>query len=301
VADYRNSRIRKISGAGVVTTLAGSGAAGSQDGPGASASFNAPLGIAADGSGNIYVADQDNHLIRKITQAGTVSTLAGSGFRGYNDGAGPEAMFYYPSAVALDASGNVYVADSLNNVIRKITPAGVVTTLAGSSRGNLDGTGSQAQFNEPRGLAVDGAGQNIYVADTGNHNLRRLTADGVVTTLAGSGIAGAQDGTGSASSFNSPRGMSVDGSGNVYVADYENHRVRKVTPAGVVTTIAGAAPGFRDGAKAQFNNPLDVAVNGSGMLYVADYGNNRIRVMSTAPNVYFRIYLPVTARGSAGW
>lgn len=300
VADYRNNRIRKISRAGVVTTLAGSGEAGSQNGPGASASFNLPLGIAADGSGNVYVADQDNSLIRKITPAGAVSTLAGSGFRGYNDGVGPEAMFYYPSGVAVDASGNVYVADSLNNVIRKVTPAGVVTTLAGSSRGNLDGTGSQAQFNEPRGVAVDSTGQNIYVADTGNHSLRRVTADGVVTTLAGSGTAGAQDGTGSASSFNSPWGLTVDGAGIVYVADYENHRMRKITPAGVVTTIAGAAPGFRDGAKALFSNPLGVAVNGSGMLYVADYGNNRIRAMSTAPNLYFRIYLPLTTRDSAG-
>ncbi len=301
VADYRNNRIRKISSAGVVTTLAGSGEAGSQDGQGASASFNLPLGVAADGSGNVYVADQDNSLIRKITPTGTVSTLAGSGFRGHNDGAGPEAMFYYPSAVALDASGNVYVADSLNNAIRKVTPAGVVTTLAGSSRGNLDGTGSQAQFSEPRGVAVDRTGQNVYVADSGNHSIRRVTADGVVTTIAGSGTAGDQDGTGSLSSFNSPRGLAVDGSGNIYVADNENHRVRKVTPAGTVTTIAGAAPGFRDGAKALLNNPLGVAVNGSGMLYVGDYGNNRIRAMSIAPNIYFRMYLPVTTRSSAGW
>ena len=163
VADLSNHRIRKITTSGVVSTLAGSGTSGYTDGTGTSAQFNSPTGVAVDGAGNVYVADQGNHRIRKITTSGVVSTLAGS-TSGYTDGTGTSAKFYNPSGVAVDGAGNVYVADQSNHRIRKITASGVVSTLAGSTYGYTDGTGTSAKFAYPFGVAVDGAG-NVYVAD----------------------------------------------------------------------------------------------------------------------------------------
>ncbi len=229
------------------------------------------------------MADTDNHTIRKITSAGVVTTLAGSaGISGSADGTGSAARFNNPNGVAVDGSGNVYVADTCNHTIRKITSAGVVTTLAGSagSSGSADGTGSAARFNYPYGVAVDGSG-NVYVADTNNHTIRKITSAGVVTTLAGSaGSSGSADGTGSAARFNYPYGVAVDGSGNVYVADTANHTIRKITSAGVVTTIGGTAGVMAGtdgvGGSAQFAYPWGVAVSTAGVLYVADSCNNRI-------------------------
>jgi len=275
VADAGNHRIRKISAAGVVTTLAGS-TFGYLDGTGAAARFNFPEGVAVDADGNVYVADAGNHRIRKITAAGVVTTLAGSTF-GYLDGTGAAARFNFPSGVAVDAAGNVYVADAGNDRIRKVTAAGVVTTLAGSTLGFADCTGAAARFNFPFGVAVDAAG-NVYVADAQNNRIRKITAAGVVTTLAGSTL-GFVDGTGAAARFSSPQGVAVDAAGNVYVADASNDRIRKVTAAGVVTTLAGSTQGFLDGtgAAAQFATPYTVAVDAAGNVYVADTDNDRIR------------------------
>jgi len=277
-----------VTSAGVVTTLAGSaGNPGSADGTGSAARFRFPAGMAVDGSGNVYVADSNNSTIRKVTSAGVVTTLAGSaGTDGSADGTGSAAQFFVPIGVAVDGSGNVYVADSNNNTIREVTPAGVVSTLAGlaGTDGSADGTGSAAQFSGPSGVAVDGSG-NVYVADSNNSTIRKVTPAGVVTTLAGSaGNPGSADGTGSAAQFSGPSGVAVDGSGNVYVADAGNDTIRKVTPAGVVTTLAGSAgnPGSADGtgSTAQFYQPGGVAVDGSGNVYVADAGNNTIRMVT---------------------
>ena len=264
---------------GIVTTLAGSGVAGFVDSTGTAAQFNYPYGVVVDSSGTAYVADTSSNSIRKITLAGVVTTLAGSGVAGSTDGTGTAAQFNSPVGVAVDSSGTIYVADSGNNRIRKITPAGVVTTLAGSGvAGSTDGTGTAAQFNYPNGVAVDSSG-TAYVADTNSQRIRKITLAGVVTTLAGSAV-GFADGTGTAAQFYWPYGVAVDSSGTVYVADTYSHRIRKITQAGVVTSLAGSSTqGFADGTgtSAQFNYPNGVAVDSSGTVYVADSRNQRIR------------------------
>jgi sugar lactone lactonase YvrE len=266
-----------------VSTLAGSGAEDFADGTGVAAKFRQPHGIALDGSGNLYVADTDNHRIRKIVIAtGVVTTLAGSGTGGYADGTGTAAQFNYPNGIAVHSSGNVYVADSANNRIRKITPAGEVSTFAGSgTSGYADGTGTAAKFNSPSGVAVDSSG-NVYVVES--YRIRKITPEGVVSTFAGRSSSGSADGTGTAATFNSASGIAVDSSGNVYVADTQNHRIRKITSAGVVTTLAGSAQGSADGTgtAAQFKRPSGVAVDSSGNVFVADTENHRIRKITAA-------------------
>ncbi len=265
---------------GVVTTLAGS-TQGYADDTGAAAQFSGSTGVAVDAAGNVYVADNYNHRIRKVSPTGVVTTLAGS-TQGYADGTGAAAQCNNPSGVAVDVAGNVYVADWGNNRIRKVSPAGVVTTLAGSTQGYADGTGAAAKFDGPVGVAVDAAG-NVYAADSSNRRICKVSPAGVVTTLAGS-TKGYADGTGAAAKFDDPAGVAVDASGNVYVADWGNNRIRKVSPVGVVTTLAGSTRGYSDGtgASAKFSNPTGVAVDEAGNVYVADWGNNRIRKVSPA-------------------
>ncbi len=303
VADTYNHTIRKITSAGVVTTLAGTaGTYGSLDGTSSAARFYQPNGMAVDASGNVYVADSINSSIRKITSAGVVTTLAGTGTAlsfGSEDGIGSAARFKIPLGIAVDASGNLYVADSNNYAIRKITSAGVVTTLAGMAggAGSENGTGSAARFNYPRGIAVDGSG-NVYVADTSNHTIRKITSASVVTTLAGiPENFGSADGTGSAARFYGPHGIAADAIGNVYVADSVNNTIRKITSAGVVTTLAGSAgnSGRVDGSgvDARFYNPKGIAVEASGNVYVADTYNHTIRKITSAGMV-------TTIAGTAG-
>lgn len=275
VADSGNSTIRKITPAGEVTTLAGAPRViGHTDGTGAAARFDRPSVVASDSTGNVYVSDTSNNTIRKITPAGVVTTLAGTpGIRGHADGTGTMASFYSPSGVATDRAGNVYVADSNNHTIRKITPAGVVTTLAGTAgiRGHADGTGTVASFVYPKGIATDSTG-NVYVSDTLNQTIRKITPSGVVTTLAGTdGLFGSTDGAGAAARFNSPSGIATDSVGNVYVADYGNSSIRKITPGGVVTTLASS-----------FIFPDGVATDSAGSIYVANTGDGTIRKITQA-------------------
>ena len=254
----------------VVTTLAGSATSGFVNGPRLSASFNGPTGVAVDGSGNVYVADRNNNMIRKIDSAGIVSTLAGSATSGFANGPGLSASFNGPTGVAVDGSGNVYIADSGNHLIRKITSAGVVSTVA---------SGTPVSFAGPTGVAVDASG-NVYVADHFYNMIRKITSAGVVSTLAGSATSGSNDGTGPSASFSRPTGVAVDGSGNVYVADRNNNMIRKITSAGVVSTLAGSTTsGSNDGTgpSASFLYPYGVAVDGSGNVYIADSDNHMIR------------------------
>lgn len=270
------------------SNFAGSpGLMGTLDGTGSDARFNTgAVPLAVDLGGNVYVADSLSHTLRKVTPTGEVTTIAGSpGLAGTADGTGSAARFNVPRAVVVDHDNNIILADSGNHTIRKITPTGIVTTLAGTpgSSGSANGTGSAARFNTPRGLALDANG-NVYIADTSNHTVRKMTPAGVVTTLAGTpGSAGSADGTGSAARFNTLRGLAVDGSGNVYVADLLNHTIRRITPAGVVTTVAGSATKSGAvngiGSTARFNNPYGLAIDTAGNLYVGDSLNHTIRKM----------------------
>ena len=286
VADANNDRIRKITPAGVITTLAGMPISAFADGDATHARFNHPTGVAVDAAGMVCVADLRNHRIRKITPQGDVSTLAGSGIPMFVDGTGAQARFNAPTGIAIDAAGTLYVADADNNRIRKIMPGGIVSTLAGSGApGFADGADSVAQFNYPTGVAVDASG-NVFVADANNHRIRKVTPAGVVSTLAGSGDQGFADNTGLLAKFNYPTALAVDVLGNVYVADNNNHRIRKITMAGVVSTVAGTGvAGFADGndAVAQFNFPDGIAINPSGALYIGDQWNNRIRKIILHP------------------
>jgi DNA-binding beta-propeller fold protein YncE len=213
-----------------------------------------------------------------------VTVLAGDGSPGFNDGALAQARFSDPFGVAVDAKGNVYVADAgENNRIRKITPEGMVTTLAGGEEGFQDGQGTSARFNTPSALAIDAQG-NLYVADTGNNAIRKVTSEGMVTTIAGSGAVGFKDGAAREAEFNAPVGVAVDAQGSVFVADTYNDRVRRVTRDGQVTTVAGggASPGYLDGAalSAGFDTPCGVLVAPTGELYIADTGNNAVRKLT---------------------
>jgi len=293
VCDTNNSTLRKITPTGTVTTLAGNpGQTGSADGSGGGATFNYPTGVAVDSAGNIYVADFDNSVIRKVTPAGAVSTFVGSAAQtGNADGQGGAARFDHPMGVAVDGAGNIYVMDTSSQTIRLVSPAGVVSTRAGTTGmgGRADGAGAAARFFYATGIAATSGG-TVYVADTGNHTLRVMTPSGSVGTLAGStGQTGSADGPGSSALFAYPAGIALDGSGNLFVADHDNNVIRKITPGGGVTTFAGTAglAGSADGpgGAARFNDPTGVAVDGNGNVFVADAGNSTIREISPGGNV----------------
>jgi serine/threonine protein kinase/sugar lactone lactonase YvrE len=282
VADTGNNTIRKIARGGPVSTLAGlAGKPGREDGSGSAARFLAPLGIAVDGAGNIYVAEFASDIIRKITPEGVVSTLAGSAANpGSTDGAGDNAHFRNPWSVAVDSTGDVYVADKSNFTIRQITPTGRVSTFAGfpGIPGDADGPGSYARFNDPHGVAVDSAG-NVYVADTGNNAIRMINSYGMVKTLAGmAGRAGDADGVGNNARFSNIQSVAVGDLGNIYVLDGD--LIRKITPAGVVTTLPTTSLADSQG---HIIHPTSIAVDGTGNLYLVE-GMNSVIWQATPPS-----------------
>lgn len=271
----------------VVGTLAGQPTPGSADGTGGAAQFHHPNGLAVDAAGNVFVADTVNSTIRKISTNGQVSTFAGqAGNSGSADGLGTNALFYAPQGITMDSTGNLYVADTGNGTIRIITAGGVVTTLAGvaGNYNSFDGIGTNALFYEPQAVAVDDAG-NVFVADTWNHTIRKITSAGAVSTLAGlAGNFGAADGTNSKARFNWPSGIALDGATNLFVTDFLNHTIRKITPGGKVTTVAGLAGvwGHADGTNsaARFFQPQGISADNAGNLFVVDSGNQTIRKAS---------------------
>ncbi|OQP38908.1 hypothetical protein A4H97_17925 [Niastella yeongjuensis] len=294
IADSYNNAIRKITPNGVVTTFAGGVGAGADDGTGIGPFFNNLTGIAIDAAGTLYVTDAGNNRVRKVTQAGVVTTLAGSTY-GDVDGTGTAAKFGWLQGIGVDKNGNVLVVDNGNCKIKKITPAGVVTTLAGNSiPGGKDGVGASASFCLPAGLAIDG-NDNVYVAEgkftfttvggtyQGNNKIRKITPDGTVSTFAGSGTVGGTNGTGTGASFDNPNGLRFDSNGNLYVTETYGQRIRKITPGGVVTTLAGTGFfGATNGTVdiATFYGPSGIGIDNKGNCYVADFTNALIRKIS---------------------
>jgi sugar lactone lactonase YvrE len=263
-----------------VSTFAGNGTLGAANGKAEEASFSNLMDVAADSAGNIYVADSRNNLIRKVSPDGVVSTLAGSGKQGSEDGKGASASFFFPAALTADANGTVYVADTHNSMIRKISSDGTVTTIAGRVSAEVAKyRDTVVKLDNPYGIAVDEKG-DIFVADWERDMIKKIGPDGKITAFAGNGQKGAKDGKGSAATFYLPEGLAVDHAGNVYVADCYNNMIRKITPDGVVSTLAGkAAKGSKDGKgkAASFSHPDGLAVDRSGNVYVADVANNKIR------------------------
>jgi sugar lactone lactonase YvrE len=281
--------IRKVSPSAVVTTLAGvANSAGSTDGTSAtSARFNQPAGVEVDGTGAVFVADSQNHEVRKVLPSGVVTTVAGNPWvGGVVDGAGVAASFYFPYGIARSASGDLYVADGSGHTIRRIDSSGMVTTFAGAAYqcGSVDGAGTDARFCNPYGMAVDASG-NVFVADYSNHTIRKISPQRQVTTYAGSaGQAGSTDGVGGSARFNNPVDLTIDGSGNLLVSDMSNCKVRAIDQSRAVTTFAGTGVcGFANGARlsAQFNGPMGITIDDAGSIYVADYSNHVIRQIST--------------------
>ena len=283
-----------------ITTVAGNGTAGfsGDSGPGNAAQLNGPFSAALDSSGNLYIADQFNHRIRMVDSSGNISTVAGNGTAGYtgDGGAATSANLNDPQGVLVDSSGNIYIADTNNNAVRKVS-GGKISSIVGSSSGSAGytgdgGQGTSAQVSHPSALALDSAG-NLFIADTSNECIRKLTPQGIISTFAGQGGAGfgGDGGLAARAQFSNPSGLAFDGAGNLYIADTTNNRVRMIAPNGIVSTVAGSsASGYAgDGAaanKARLNSPKGIAIDAAGNLFIADTFNNRIRVVTPYGAIY---------------
>ena len=296
--DEENKRVREVSNAGVIKTVAGNGTVGysGDNGPATAAKICFATGVAVDSSGNVYIADYANQRIRKVNASGVITTFAGNGTAGYTgDGVQATATeLWSPWGVCFDKQQNLYIADYYNYCIRKVSPAGIISTVAGShgSSGNTGdgGPATLATLNEPRGVAVDNAG-NIYIADGANNRVRKVdAATGIISNFAGSeaGTSGTYSGDGgqaTAAILYYPTAVAVDDSGYVYITDVYNNRVRAVAPDGIIKTVMGTGAGGYNmdnipGTAAEINNPMGVAVDSIGNIYVADYFNSRVRKMS---------------------
>ena len=282
--------------AGTITTVAGGGSDLGDGGPATSAQLRRPIGIAVDGTGNVYIADNRDHRIRKVDTSGTITTVAGTGAGGFSGDGGPatSAQLRRPRGVALDGAGNLYIADSENNRIRKVDTSGTITTVAGGGSDLGDGgPATSAQLRRPIGVAVDGTG-NLYIADTDSYRIRKVDTSGTITTVAGTGAGGFSGDGGPATNaqLSFPMGVALDGAGNVYIADNFNYRIRKVDTSGAITTVAGTGAGGLSGdggdlgdggpaTRAELNQPTGVALDSAGNLYIADLANNRVWKVDT--------------------
>jgi sugar lactone lactonase YvrE len=296
IADTFNHRVRKVNASGIITTVAGNGTAGySGDGGAATAAkLNEPFRVAVDSSGNIYIADTYNYRVRKVNTSGIITTVAGNGTAGYSGdgGVATAANISYPVGITVDSSGNIYITDLDNYRVRKINTSGIITTVAGNGTAGYSGDGgaaTAAKLNRSFGVTIDNSG-NIYIADTYNYRIRKVNTSGIITTVAGNGTAGysGDGGAATAAKLNYPREIGLDSSGNIYIADQGNNRVRKVNTSGIITTVAGNGTAGYSGdggaaTSASLRTPTGVAIDSTGNVFIADYGNNRIRKLYDVP------------------
>ncbi|MCD6012635.1 MAG: hypothetical protein K0Q79_2497 [Flavipsychrobacter sp.] len=290
VAGYYENKIRKVSPSGVITTIGGTGTAGySGDGGAAtSAQLNKPTKITLDGAGNLYIADQYNNRVRKISTAGIITTIAGNGTGTYGGDGGPAtaASLFHPTGLDIDAAGNIYIADNANNRIRKISTAGIITTVAGNGIGGPGGDGgpaTAASMFQPFGVVIDGAG-NIYIAVSPQNNIRKVNPAGIISTFAGTGIAGfsGDGGSATAAQLSNPCDIAIDGSGNIYIADQLNYKVRKVSASNIISTVVGTGYAGYSGdggpaTAAMIDQTNEIEFDTSGRLVLTDNNNNRVR------------------------
>jgi len=298
IGDRSNSCVRKVSPSGIITTFAGTGVGGysGDGGPATMAQLSFPMGVALDREGNVYVAEMLNDCVRKINTSGIISTYAGKGMPGGYTGDGGSATaakLSLPVAVALDSAGNLYIADAGNAAIRKVNTAGIISTFAGNGTayfGEDSIPATVSSLDDPDGVAVDNLG-NVYISDNNSNRVRKVDNSGIITTIAGNGTQGFSGDGGSATlaELHGTAGITVDYFGNIYICDCDNNRIRKVNSSGIITTIAGGGIyGLGDGGPAtncELNIPTDVAVDKNGSIYIADFGNNRIRYIRNTTSV----------------
>ena len=293
-----------------ISTIAGNGSGtfSGNNGPATAAALNQPFNVAVDNAGNLFIADRFNNMVRKVDVSGTITTIAGSGIAGYNgDGiAATDAQLHHPTGVAADQGGSIYIADLGNHRVRKVSPAGIITTIAGNGKSGYNGddiAATSAWLSGPWGISVDRYG-NIFVGDAGNHRVRKITPDGIIYTVAGTGIAGfSGDGNlATAANLNGPYYAESDYVGNLYIADVDNQRIRRVSKDGIISTIAGNGDGGYNGddrpaSSASLFEPIAVAADRMGNIYIADGWNNRIRYV----DMHTGIISTVAGNGIAGY